>query len=605
MRSLYLAMPDGTRLAADVWLPAGAETRRGPTILRQTRYFRRVVRRGAGRALPVDQFDLYWTTRQRFLSLGYAWVDVDVRGTGASFGSWWLPWSPDEGRDGAAVVDWITRQSWSDGAVGLMGISYDGTTAEQTAAEGHPAVKALAARYSVWDVYADIAFPGGLFHDWFLRAWSAMNQELDRHEMGKAAALIIQMSARGLAESTTSAPARRLLERLSLEDDRHQARMTRFFGALVDGVFPVDDDPLGHDRRQSLERRGDNFDVYAAAKRIRHRDDRGFFGPDASIVIDSFSPHVRRDALARTGIPILSESGWFDGSYGGAAIKRFAQVRTPGSRLLLGPWDHGGRQHVGPGLPARPSRFDHDAELVSFFEGALGRGDDRSPPVRFWQYGDERWESAAAWPPPGTRACRLHLAPQRRLSEAAAEGAGHERHALAHTVGTGTTSRWRSLVGLTLPTGYPRWERHADHRLAYETSPLRDDLVLRGSPVARLRLAIDGPDAAVFVYLELATSDGAVVLLTEGFLRLSLRGTDEDERPSFTAASRRPLVSGEIVRATIELLPIAIRIPAGARLRLVLAGADADHFETVETARFLDVFHEGSSLELPVAATAR
>ena len=54
--------------------------------------------------------------------------------------------------------------------------------------------------------------------------------------------------------------------------------------------------------------------------------------------------------------------------------------------------------------------------------------------------------------------------------------------------------------------------------------------------------------------------------------------------------------------AMIELLPIAVRVFAGARLRLSIAGADADHFETVEEATWLDVHHEGSSLEVPVGA---
>lgn len=589
-------MPDGTRLAADVWLPSTGASRRGPTILRQTRYFRRVVRRGPGHALPADQFDLYWTTRQRFLALGYAWVDVDVRGTGASFGSWWLPWSPDEGRDGAAVVEWITRQAWSDGRVGLMGISYDGSTAEQTAAEGHPAVGALAARYSVWDVYADIAFPGGLFHDHFLRAWGAMNKELDRHAMGKAAALIVQMSARGLAESTGS----RLLGRLALDDERHQPRLARLLGALVDGVFPVDDDPRGEDRARSLERRHENFDVYASARRIRHRDDEGFFDGDPRVIIDSFSPHVRREAITRAGIPILSESGWFDGSYGGAAIKRFTQVKNPGSRLLLGPWDHGGRQHVGPGLRARPSAFDHDAELVAFFEGALGRATNTRPSVRYWQYGDETWRSAPTWPPPGLTVHRLFLGPNRTLRSSSDESGARDTHTIDHGAGSGLTSRWRSLVGLTLPTGYARWERHEGRRLVYTGAPEPHDRVVVGSPIARLRVAADATDAAVVVYLEMLSPSGELSLLTEGALRLSLRGDGGDARPAFTAASRRPLVPHEPVDAAIELLPIAVRVPAGARLRLAIGGADADHFETVDEANTLVITSPGSSLELPV-----
>ena len=68
-------------------------------------------------------------------------------------------------------------------------------------------------------------------------------------------------------------------------------------------------------------------------------------------------------------------------------------------------------------------------------------------------------------------------------------------------------------------------------------------------------------------------------------------------------AIEKTLTPGEIVNARIELLPIAVRIPAGASLRLVIAGADADHFETVTAAETLTVLHLGSSLELPIAAS--
>lgn len=591
-------MPDGTRLAVDVWLPRDHERRPGPTILRQTRYFRRVARRRAGSLLPADQFDLYHATRARFLAEGYAWVDVDVRGTGASFGAWWLPWSPDEGRDGASVVSWIASQSWSNGQVGLVGISYDGTTAEQTAAEGHPAVKALAARYSVWDVYADIAFPGGLFHEEFLRAWSGLNERLDRHELSAAGALLVQMSALGLAESALSPLGQRLLRALRLHEPARGPSLERLFARLVDGVVPVDDDPRGEARARSLDDRHRNFDVYAGARRIRHRDDSGFFAADPSVVVDTFSPHRRRAALERTGIPILSESGWFDGAYGRAAIDRFQQIRTPGSRLLLGPWDHGGRQHVGPFGRAKPSTFDHADELLTFFDESLARTPRRSPTVRYWQYGDDAWQTASSWPLP-TEPSAWYLGPAGTLAKQPSAAGGHDVYVVDPTLGSGRTSRWRSLVGLTLPTGYDDRREKGSRHLVFASAPLERDVVLVGSPTLRLRIAADATDAAVFAYVEVEDRSGRIALLSEGWLRLSLRGAG-GAAPTFTAASRRSLVPGELVDVMLSLLPIAVRLSAGSRLRLALAGADADHFEAPTDARALTIAHAGSVLSLPI-----
>jgi putative CocE/NonD family hydrolase len=63
---------------------------------------------------------------KRFLAAGYAWVDVDVRGSGASGGVQTSLWSDAEVKDGAELVDWIIRQPWSSGVVGALGDSYDG-----------------------------------------------------------------------------------------------------------------------------------------------------------------------------------------------------------------------------------------------------------------------------------------------------------------------------------------------------------------------------------------------------------------------------------------------------------------------------------------------
>ena len=76
-----------------------------------------------------------------FTAYGYAVVKADVRGSGASFGPWPFPWSPDEITDGAELVDWIVRQPWSNGKVGAFGTSYLGATSEFLLVNRHPAVK--------------------------------------------------------------------------------------------------------------------------------------------------------------------------------------------------------------------------------------------------------------------------------------------------------------------------------------------------------------------------------------------------------------------------------------------------------------------------------
>ena len=86
-----------------------------------------------------------------FVPRGYALVVVDVRGTGACFGTRDSFRSPRERADYKAIADWIVAQPWSDGRIGATGISYLGAACDFLASTGHPAVKAIAPLFAVWD----------------------------------------------------------------------------------------------------------------------------------------------------------------------------------------------------------------------------------------------------------------------------------------------------------------------------------------------------------------------------------------------------------------------------------------------------------------------
>jgi len=74
---------------------------------------------------------------QRFLAQGLAVVSMDIRGSGASYGQNRGPWLEEETEDSLLLLDWIAKQEWSNGRVGLWGISYEGTRALLTGVAGH------------------------------------------------------------------------------------------------------------------------------------------------------------------------------------------------------------------------------------------------------------------------------------------------------------------------------------------------------------------------------------------------------------------------------------------------------------------------------------
>lgn len=95
-----------------------------------------------------------------FVNAGYEVVVADSVGTGASDGLVEEPFTSDEGRHGAAVVEWLVDRSWSNGAVGLIGKSYPGTTALEIAAQNPNGLKAIVPIHAPARIY-DAYFDGG------------------------------------------------------------------------------------------------------------------------------------------------------------------------------------------------------------------------------------------------------------------------------------------------------------------------------------------------------------------------------------------------------------------------------------------------------------
>ena len=127
-RSRYVAMPDGCRLAVDVYLPqvpAGGDAPGPfPAITIFTPYYRRFALADSARHDEVAPGAFRY--RNIFVPAGYALVVIDVRGTGASFGTRDSFRSPRERDDCKAIADWIVAQPWSNGTIGATGVSLPG-----------------------------------------------------------------------------------------------------------------------------------------------------------------------------------------------------------------------------------------------------------------------------------------------------------------------------------------------------------------------------------------------------------------------------------------------------------------------------------------------
>lgn len=167
----WIAMPDGTRLSADLYRPTGGRAgERFPVLLEYLPYRKHEAR---ARNWPVYSY---------FVQRGYVVAAVDIRGTGNSEGRL-IPYeySEVEQMDGETVVDWLSKQPWSNGNVGMFGISWGGFNSIQMAARNVPALKAIIAIDATEDLYQDdVHYMDGIMH---LDSWE-MSMDLDNTRPG-------------------------------------------------------------------------------------------------------------------------------------------------------------------------------------------------------------------------------------------------------------------------------------------------------------------------------------------------------------------------------------------------------------------------------------
>lgn len=150
---LRLVMPDGVRLAATLYLPETFDTRI-PVILE---------------VLPYRKDDDYLGRDLRnhgfYARNGIAGLRLDVRGTGASEGFPEDEYSEAEHADTLHVIDWLSKQSWCNGNIGMTGISYGAFNSVQIAAMQPKALKAILAVAGTDDRYTDdVHYFGGALH---------------------------------------------------------------------------------------------------------------------------------------------------------------------------------------------------------------------------------------------------------------------------------------------------------------------------------------------------------------------------------------------------------------------------------------------------------
>jgi uncharacterized protein len=549
-RAMYIEMPDATKLAAEIWLPGDAQAGgRVGALVSFTRYWR-------ARAFHPSSEDMSESVAA-ILRNGYAAVVVDVRGSGASFGFRAAEFSPCETRDFRFVIDWIAAQPWSNGRVATIGVSYAGNTAEHAAYDSPPALVAAVPRFTDFDAYASILFPGGLRNALITETWAAGVRALDNN---------LVPSGEWRSEG---------------KDD-----------ATVLGVKPVDDDLDGSQLALAVAQHARNQNFFAVLSSAEFRDELNLTGDLASPCATTVTPYLLRRNASLRAVPCSHWGSWMDAGTAAGVLARFASD-PGGAHCVIGAWNHGGDMDADvfrpEDAPITSSVADQDAQILDFLAPRLRTGATATSSrtgLTYFTMGEGAWKHTSSWPIPGSKTQRWFLAPSGKLqTDPPRSGDGCDRYVVDYSAGTGRKTRWTTQLGGSEVNYGDR--RHADSiLLTYTSPPLVRDLEITGHPVVQLFISSSHDDGAIIAYLEVVSPAGGVTMITEGQLRLIHRRVSRDEPPypmfgpyhSFERKDALPMVPGEPAEIGFTMLPTSVRIARGHSLRLAIAGHDRDSF---------------------------
>lgn len=564
----YLTVRDGTSLSTQVSLPGPPEDGPYPTLVEYSGYDPSSPTTGQ------PQFKLLAN------GLGYAWVGVNMRGTGCSGGAFTF-FERLQGLDGYDVIETVAAQPWSTGRVGMVGISYPGISQLFVARTRPPHLAAITPLSVIDDTYAGILYPGGIFNDGFAYSWARERVEQNRWPNPDAPRWVRERIAAG--DETC---ARNMALR-GQNPDLLEIIRTHPYYALTDDLFRLDFPRGGADLAPRTFVREITAKVFIAGA---WQDEQT--GGRWATLLDDFRPGSLVRAYGQNGTHVDA----LDPAVLGAMwefLDLYVARRTPripaGVRALAPQlWEI--ITGVG-GLELPPDRF----EGLRWREAK--RRYEREPRIRIlWENGGTRGpvpgapvataETAyRAWPPPGTVATSWYLRDGGRLSPRPPRGDGRD----TYRSDPGVRPRTSRTSG-----GSDIWRHDAAYQwspvvegasLAYVSAPLPRAVTMVGTGSVDLWVRSDAPDTDLQVTLSEVRADGQERYIQSGWLRASHRKLDKARsRPlepvhTHLEPDAAPLPSGKFVPVRIALFPFAHQFRAGTRIRLTISAPGGDRPE--------------------------
>lgn len=498
-RDVAVPMRDGVRLSANVFRPEAPG--RYPTILVRTPY-------GKGSAISPNYAP--------FVERGYAVVVQDVRGRYASEGVF-RPLE-QEPADGGDTLDWIARQPWSDGKIGMLGGSYLGIVQWKVAALNNPHLKAIFPSVSGCDDYLDRFYsPGGAMKLGQRLLWMSENL-CAPHFHPDFAKFVLHLPLRTADVAATGQTSSMFQEAVA-----HPA-----------------------------------YDSFWKSISVREQLDK--IRVPVFSVGGWFDNFVESDLLA------------YQRLRGNSGVHR----------ILIGPWPHNMAAKLDGVDFGPKSDVPMRAIQLQWFDQFLKGKDTpllSQPPVRIFVMGVNHWREEREWPP-RAHLQRFYLESRGRANTLAGDGqlrlrtpaGAADRFVFDPQDPVPTAGGAVCCNPKVFPWG-PRDQRAVEQRrdvLVYSTAPLPGDVEVVGPVRVVLYAATSARDTDFTAKLVDVLPDGRAQNLTDGILRLRYR--QSLEKPELAQP-------GDIYKLTIDAGVTGNVFQKGHRIRIEISSSNFPRFD--------------------------
>lgn len=501
--TIKVPMRDGVLLATDVY--RSPDVKRAPVLLMRTPYNK----------------DRAKKTAERFAKAGFITVVQDCRGRFQSEGIF-FPYN-NEGQDGYDAIEWLGKQTWCNGRIGMWGASYVGATQWQAAVEKPPGIVTMAPT-ATWSSFYRNLYLGGAVRLSLITRWASGNSQKP-------------------AEATVTTDWRRTWLHLPLSEVDQE----------IGWSIPWLQGMLTHPRHDGYWKRVELTEEIADLK-LPMQHTVGYY-----------------DFFSRESV----------GNFMRMQQASDSQTRNR-QQLILGPWDHGsiGRAKVGEVDFGPNAVIDAAGENLKWFQRFLKAGESTSKaievPVKYFSMGDNVWHEDTTWPPHGFTATAFYFHSNGKANTDGGDGALNRSPATMNEPADRfkadpddptpacPVTKSRPLMAATWAPVDQRPIEKRDDVLVYTSKPFTKPLRFAGNAQAKLFVSADTPDADWVVKLIDVHPDGFSQNLTVGILRGSFRNSE---------LHPTPLKPNQVYEVTVDLGPIAAQISEGHRLRVDVCGA--------------------------------